>query len=115
MKRKHKVNASVVELPEIKFTKAKMEFKETATVEENAAVLGNLLVDDVEAIATSLLQMSTMLSSLMMDVKTLDLKLSSLITNIGSDPGVAEGLPFLTVWCVIQYTAKLADVGLAKI
>ena len=50
-----------------------------------------------------------------MDVKTLDLNFSSLITDIGTDPGIPEGLPFSTVWRAIQYAAKLADVGLSKI
>ena len=50
-----------------------------------------------------------------MDIKTLDLNLSSLVTDIGMDPGVAEGLPFSTVWRAIQYAAKLGDVGLSKI
>ena len=118
MKRKYEknvVDASVVELPEIKFTKAKIEFEEKATFEENAAFLGSILVDDVEAIATSLPQLSGQISSLIMDVKTLDLNLSSLITDIGTDPGIAEGIPFSTVWRAIQYAAKLADVGLVKI
>ena len=118
MKRKYEkdvVDASVVELPKIKFTKAKIEFEETATVEENAALLGNILVDDVQAIATSLPQLSGQISSLIMDVKTLELNLSSLITDIGSDPGIAKGIPFSTIWRAIQYAAKLADVGLLKI
>ena len=50
-----------------------------------------------------------------MDVKTLDLNLSLLITDIGTDPGVAKGLPFSTVWRAIQYASKLANVGLDKI
>ena len=118
MKRKYQYNlsnAAVIDLPEIKFTKAKMEFEEASTFEENAAVLGGLLVDDVEAIATSLPKLSTIVNSLMMDVKTLDLNLSSLITDIGSDPRVAEGLPFSTVWRALQHVAKLGDVGLSKI
>ena len=78
-------------------------------------VLGNLLVDDVEAIATSLLYLAAQITSLTMDVKTLDLNLSSLIKDIGTDLGIAEGLPFSTVWQAIQYAAKLADVGLSKI
>ena len=101
MKRKFSkdvADASVVELPEIKFTKAKIEFDESATVEENAAVLGNLLVDKVKSIASSLPQFSAQISSLIMNVKTLDLNLSSLVTNIGTDPVIAEGLPFSTVW-----------------
>ena len=82
-------DASRVKLPEIKFTKAKMEFEEASTVQENAAVLGNLLVDDVEAIATSLPELSTPILSLIMGVRTHDLNVFSLVTDIGTDPGVA--------------------------
>ena len=83
--------------------------------QENAAVLGNLLVDDVEAIATSLPELSTLISSLIMDVRTLNLNLSSLVTDIGTDPGVAKGLSFSNVWRAVQYAAKLGDVSLLKI
>ena len=117
MKRKFesKIDASTVELPKIKFAKAKIEFEESATLEENAVHLGNLLVDNVEAIASSLLELSGLVSSLVVDVRTLDFNLSSLITDIRTNPGVADGLPFSTVWRAIQYAAKLANVGLDKI
>ena len=79
-----------------------MEFEEAFTVQENAAVLGNLLVDNVEVIATSLPELSTLISSLIMDIKTLDLNLSLLVTDIGTNPGVAKGFPFSTVWRAVQ-------------
>ena len=102
-------------MPEIKFTKVKIEFEEAATLEENAAHLGNLLVNDVEAIASTLPELTGLVASLVVDVKTLDLNLSSLITDIGTNHGVADGLPFSTVWRAIQYAAKLANVGLDRV
>ena len=97
-KRKHIAISSAmkVEPPEFKFVKVKQEMAEAHTVDDKTSVLRNLLEEDIESIADALPGLSQVINTFAIELKELDLTVSTLIKDIGVDPSVAE-FPFFSV------------------